>query len=174
MVRKILKYPEPVLRKMSEPVDRVDDEVRALMADLVDTMRHVGGVGLAAPQIGVNRRVVVIEIPEDEAGDKKPQLIRLVNPEIVEARGTAKFEEGCLSIPGIKTNVRRNEVVVVSGLDEEGKDVRMEATGLLSIALQHEIDHLDGILFIDRVSSLKREFLLKRYRKHLSSQEQAL
>ncbi len=174
MVRKILKYPESVLRKISEPVDRVDDEVRALMADLVDTMRHVGGIGLAAPQIGVSMRVIVIEIREDETEDKEPQIIRLVNPEIVEARGTTRFEEGCLSIPGIKTNVRRSEVVVVSGLDEEGKEVRTEATGLLSIALQHEIDHLDGILFIDRVSSLKREFLLKRYRRHLLSQEQAL
>ncbi len=174
MVRKILKYPDPVLRKKSEPVDSVDEEVKALLTDLVDTMRSVGGVGLAAPQIGVNRRVIVIEIPEDETEDGKPRLIKLVNPEVVDTRGTVKFEEGCLSIPGIRTYVKRNEEVVVKGLDEEGKETRIEATGLLAIALQHEIDHLDGVLFIDRVSSLKREFLLKRYRKQMLAKEQAL
>ncbi len=174
MVKKILKYPDPLLRKRSEPVDRIDDSVRALLADLVDTMRQVGGVGLSAPQIGVTKRVIVVEIPADETEDKKPRLFKLVNPEIVDSRGTVKFEEGCLSIPGVKTNVKRSESVVVCGLDEEGREVRIEAKGLLSIALQHEIDHLNGVLFIDRVSSIKREFLLKKYRKYMQSQEHAL
>ena len=173
MIRRILKYPDPLLKKPSVDVDSIDDSVVELMEDLVDTMRSVGGLGLAAPQIGVNRRVIVIEIPAEENEDEKAQLIKLANPRIVEAHGTIKFEEGCLSLPGIRSYVRRKECVVATGIGPDGKPTTIEAKGLLAVALQHEIDHLDGILFIDRVSSLKREFLLKRYRRQQLSAEQA-
>ena len=154
-VREIRLLGDPVLRKVAEPVETVDDEVRRLMDDMLETMYDADGVGLAAPQIGESRRVIVIDIRDP---DVPP--FGLVNPVIL-ARG----EEGCLSIPGLAEIVERPASVVVEALDRDGNPTRIEAEGLLARALQHEVDHLDGILFFDRVSPLKRNMLLKRWRK---------
>jgi len=150
MRREILVYPDPFLAGKAVPVAAVDDRVRALIRDMFETMYGAEGVGLAAPQVGVGKRVVVIDVsPVDET--IPPMAV--VNPEIVERNGSVTGVEGCLSVPGVQGEVCRAETVVVRGLDEGGKPVRIVADGILSRALQHEIDHLDGVLFIDRISS---------------------
>lgn len=152
---------DPVLRQRAEPVAAVDDEVRQLIDEMLETMYDADGVGLAAPQIGISRRIVVIDVNEKEV-----PAFGLVNPVIVErSDAVERGEEGCLSIPGLKEIVERSARVVAEGLDGDGNPRRIEATGLLARALQHEVDHLDGILFLDRVSPLKRQMLLKRWQK---------
>lgn len=160
MVHEIRLYGDPVLRTEAAHVEAVDDEVRQLIDDLVETMYGADGVGLAAPQIGVSLRVFVYDIrdPETEPGV-------LVNPEIVDTGGSFRDEEGCLSLPGLTEIVERPERIVVRGLDGDGTPVEFEADGLLSRCIQHETDHLDGILFIDRVSALKRKMLLRKWQK---------
>ncbi len=148
----------PVLRQPSPEVAAVDDEVRALVASLFDTMRASKGVGLAANQVGVARRIAVVETDDTHR-------YALINPVIVERAGTDKDEEGCLSIPEIYGDVERSARVVVEALDEHGVKRRIEGTELLARAIQHEIDHLDGILFIDRVGPFKRRFLLRQWEK---------
>lgn len=148
MQRPILIYPDPFLMKKAAPVSRVDDKVRELVADLFETMRAASGVGLAATQIGVGKRVIVVDISHVD-GEAAP--LALVNPVIVESNGSEEGTEGCLSIPGVEGVVPRAAFVLVKGLDEEGRPVQIPARGLLARALQHEIDHLDGILFIDRI-----------------------
>jgi len=145
---------------MCREVEDVDDEVRALVDDLMETMYAADGVGLAAPQIGVPLRVFVYDVRDEEL---EPGVF--VNPRIVEAVGTQREVEGCLSIPGLEEIVERSGRVVVEGLDRDGEPVRVEAEGLLSRCLQHEKDHLDGVLFLDRVSPLKRRMLLKKWSK---------
>jgi peptide deformylase len=147
----------PVLRERAAEVPAVDDEVRALLADLWDTMRTADGVGLAANQVGVARRVAVVSVDGQD--------FALVNPVVVEHGGKAKQEEGCLSIPDLYADVSRPERVVVEAADETGAVRRIEGTGLLARAMQHEIDHLDGILFLDRVGPLKRRRLLAEWQK---------
>jgi peptide deformylase len=148
MQRPILIYPDPFLLKKAGHVSRVDDKVRELIRDMFETMRAASGVGLAAPQIGVSRRVIVVDVsPVDE----KASPIALVNPEIVESRGQAEGTEGCLSLPGVEGVVPRAETVLVKAQDEQGRPLQFRASGFLARALQHEIDHLDGILFIDRI-----------------------
>ena len=147
----------PVLRERAADVPAVDDEVRALLADLWDTMRVADGVGLAANQVGVARRVAVVSVDGQD--------FALVNPVVVEHGGKAKQEEGCLSIPDLYADVSRPERVVVEAADETGTVRRIEGTGLLARAIQHEIDHLDGILFLDRVGPLKRRRLLAEWQK---------
>lgn len=159
-VREVRYLGDPVLREMCREVETIDDDVRALVDDLLETMYAEDGIGLAAPQIGVPLRVFVYDVRDD---DLDPGV--LVNPRIVEATGKQKEVEGCLSIPGLDEVVERSADVVVEGLDRDGERVRIEATGLLSRCLQHENDHLDGILFIDRVSPLKRRMLLKKWSK---------
>jgi peptide deformylase len=159
-VREVRYLGDPVLREMCREVESIDDDVRALVDDLLETMYAEDGIGLAAPQIGVPLRVFVYDVRDDELD---PGV--LVNPRIVEATGKQKEVEGCLSIPGLDEVVERSADVVVEGLDRDGEPVRIEATGLLSRCLQHENDHLDGILFIDRVSPLKRRMLLKKWSK---------
>ena len=153
----------PVLRQRSAMVETVDDEVRALIADLFETMRFCKGVGLAANQIGVARRVAVVET---EPG----QPFALVNPVVVEAQGFEKAEEGCLSIPDIYGDIERAARVVVEATDENGVRRRIEGTGLLARAIQHEIDHIDGILFLDRIGPFKRKFLLREWEKSRKGQ----
>jgi peptide deformylase len=159
-VREIRVLGDPALRARCEDVEKVDDEVRRLVDDLVTTMHAADGIGLAAPQIGVPLRVFVYDVrdPEIEPG-------ALINPRIVEAGGTVRDTEGCLSIPGFNETVERYATVVVEGLDRDGREVRIEATDLLSRCLQHECDHLDGVLFIDRLSPLKRRMLLNKWAK---------
>lgn len=168
MLRKILAFPDPELKKKSAPVTIIDDTLRELVRDMAETMYHAPGVGLAAPQIGVHQRVIVIDVaPEDEA----PNLIVAINPVIVHADGESYEEEGCLSVPKYSANVRRHARVVVKYLNLQGEEVTCKADELLAIAFQHEIDHLDGILFVDHISPLKREIFKRRYRRNLDDQE---
>ena len=150
MVRPILAYPDPFLAAKAAPVVRMDDGVRTLIDDMFETMYSASGVGLAAPQIGEGRRVIVIDVSPVE---KEVPPMALVNPEIVARRGMVEATEGCLSVPGVEGVVARAECVTVKGLNELGEPVRFEAGGLLARALQHEIDHLDGVLFIERLSA---------------------
>ncbi len=167
-VRVIETLGAPVLRKRAAPVDEITDDVRALVRDLFDTMYAAEGVGLAAPQVGVSQRVMVVDASSQESGEGR---YALVNPEVARAsRATGKEVEGCLSIPGIEDSVERPLEVEVSALDADGNDVTIEAAGILARALQHEIDHLDGVLFIDRVSAFKRSLLLKKWRKSRAGQ----
>jgi len=162
MIRTILTYPNPELKKKSAPVTIINDAVRALAQDMVETMYDAPGVGLAAPQIGVHQRVIVIDI---SASDEPPGLIVAINPVIVHAEGEAYEEEGCLSVPKYAANVRRHASVVVKALNLDGVECTWRAEGLLAIAFQHEIDHLDGILFVDHLSPLKRELFQRKARK---------
>jgi peptide deformylase len=159
-VRGIRFLGDPVLREMCQEVEVVDDEVRALADDLLETMYAADGIGLAAPQIGVPVRVFVYDVRDDDLDHGV-----LVNPRIVESTGTQSEVEGCLSIPGLDEVVERSQRVVVEGLNRDGEPVRIEAEGILSRCIQHENDHLDGVLFIDRVSPLKRRMLLKKWSK---------
>jgi len=145
-VRYIVKHPDPILREMARPVKSVTPQVIRLLDDLIETMRHADGVGLAAPQVGISRRLAVVDV-----GDG---LVDLINPEILEATGEEVGVEGCLSIPGVYGEVRRAARVRVRTWTRTGESVEFEAEGLKARAIQHEIDHLDGILFIDRALSL--------------------
>lgn len=152
---------DPVLRQKAEPLKAIDADTRQLIQDMFDTMYQSDGVGLAAPQVGVSQRVIVVD-PREQ--DVKP--FGLINPVILEfGPDVERGEEGCLSIPGLKDIVERPSSIVMEGLDGDGRTLRLEAEGLLARVLQHEVDHLDGILFIDRVSPLKRKMLLKRWQK---------
>jgi peptide deformylase len=155
-VRPVRIYGDPVLRERAREVTKVDDTVRALIADLRETMKAYNGIGLAANQIGVAQRVLVIDAPlENEAR----ATYALVNPVILSRTGSDVAEEGCLSIPGIYEDVTRAHAVRVRALDEQGRPIELEAEGFPARALQHEVDHLDGVLFVDRLSLLKRQFL---------------
>ena len=167
-VREIKKYPASVLKKKSAPVEAFDDELQELIDDMIETMYAAPGVGLAAPQVGVSKRLAVIDI---SSRDEEHPLIVLVNPVIVSSEGELEFEEGCLSIPEYTAKVKRAENLVISCRDREGREIEIEAGGLLSIAMQHEIDHLDGILFIDRLSPIKREFFKKRHKKAVKAEK---
>ncbi|OGW30477.1 MAG: peptide deformylase [Nitrospirae bacterium GWC2_42_7] len=161
-ILEIKKYPDKILKKKTSPVDSIDDELQSLIDNMIETMYAAPGVGLAAPQVGVSKRLAVLDISSKE--DKFP-LIVLINPVISNKEGIIEFEEGCLSVPDYTAKVERAEQVLVNAVDRQGKPFEIEAEGLLAIALQHEIDHLDGVLFIDRISPLKREFFKKRYKK---------
>jgi peptide deformylase len=150
-VRPILLANDPTLRKKSKKVNRFGKALSSLVEDMVETMHAANGMGLAAPQIGVLLRVIVIELPKKEDDPQSGRLFVLVNPKIARAKGEEEGEEGCLSIPGYVGDVKRATMVTVKGYDISGKKMRMKARGLLARVLQHEIDHLNGILFIDRV-----------------------
>lgn len=162
MIRSILTYPNPELKKKSLPVAVINDALRELARDMAETMYDAPGVGLAAPQIGVHQRVIVIDV---SAKDEPPELIVAINPVIIHAEGEAYEEEGCLSVPQFAANVRRHARVIVKALDLEGVERTWRAEDLLAIAFQHEIDHLDGILFVDHLSPLKRELFQRKARK---------
>jgi peptide deformylase len=162
MVRDILIWPEPLLKQTSLPVDKVDDGIRRLLDDMSETMYAADGVGLAAPQIGVLKRCLVIDTSPRQDGQK---LIHFVNPVIVRAEGETTYTEGCLSIPGEAEDVDRFAKVWVRALDYRGKPFEIEAEDLLSIAVQHEHDHLEGTVFVDHLSSLKRELIRRRMKK---------
>ena len=161
-IRPIVKYGEQVLHAPARPVERIDEAVHALFEDMVRTMYAAPGIGLAAPQIGVPLRVIVIDL---SVGEDPKQLIRLVNPEILEREGEQKHEEGCLSVPGYSGSPTRPDRVVVRGLDPDGRERVYTATELLARAFCHEIDHLDGLLFVDRLSPLKRDLMRRKLRK---------
>lgn len=164
MEREIRIYPDPVLKERAKEVEDFGPSLWELVDDMFETMYKRGGVGLAANQVGVLKRVVVIDLDSGKEGQGKNQLV-LVNPEIVSAQGEVVAEEGCLSLPGLYKKVKRAERVVVRAKDREGKEFTLEAEGLLSRAIQHEVDHLNGILFIDRLSPLQRRLALEKYKK---------
>ena len=170
MVREVLVYPDPVLKQKCKPVSKVDDSIRDLVKDMADTMYAEDGVGLAAIQIGVPKRILVIDTSSRQETEK---LRVFINPELVTAEGRTKYNEGCLSIPGEAEEIERFARVVVRALDEKGEPFEVEAEGLLAIALQHEMDHLDGVLFVDRLSSLKRGLIRKRMLKVVESRKSA-
>lgn len=161
-VLKIEMLGSEVLRKPATEIAEIDEKLRLLIDDMYLTMYAAEGIGLAGPQVGVSKRVIVVDVPEESGGLGK---LALVNPRIIESsRETEKGDEGCLSIPGISAAVDRPVRVRVEGLDEHGQPVCIEADGLLARCLQHEVDHLHGLLFIDRISPLKRKMLLKKWR----------
>ncbi len=162
MILKIVKYPEPVLQQPGEPVTEFNDELRKFVADMFETMYAAQGIGLAAPQVAVPKRVTVIDL---SMGKDPAQKLVLINPEVILREGKQYEEEGCLSFPDIREKVVRALRVTIRAQDENGKWFEMDGEELLSRAFQHEIDHLDGMLFIFRMSALKRDLALRKIRK---------
>jgi len=160
-------YPDEILRTRCKPVE-MSDRIATLIDDMLYTMYEAPGIGLAAPQVGEDIRVLVADVSEDRS-----QPIALVNPEIVDSAGVIDYEEGCLSLPGVYARVRRPDRVKIRALDRDGHPVEIEAEGLLAVCLQHEIDHLNGVLFIDHLSALKRNRLLQKYRKDMKQRGEA-
>jgi peptide deformylase len=158
----IVYYGDPRLEKLSEPVSEVTPEIRKFVKDMFETMYFTNGVGLSAPQVGVNKRILVIDC---SGGADRNQQIALINPVILSTSGEQKGPEGCLSFPGLFADVTRPNVVKVKGTSLEGKEVELEGEGLLARALHHEIDHLDGVLFIQRMKKSDREAIVKKIRK---------
>ena len=167
-IRSILKYGNPVLHGPAAPVASIDGQVVSLVDEMVATMYGAPGIGLAAPQIGVPLRVIVIDL---SVGEDKSQLIKMVNPELVEKEGEQRHDEGCLSVPGYYASPARPNRVTVKGLDLEGKERVYTATDLLARAFCHEIDHVDGLLFVDRLSPLKRDLLKRKLRKRVKNDD---
>lgn len=162
----VLIYPEDHLKIVCDPVPAVTDETRKIIDDMFDTMYQEEGIGLAAPQVDILQRIITIDVE----GDKQNQLV-LINPEILESSGETGIEEGCLSIPGFRALVPRKEKVTIKALDRNGEEFTLSADGLLAICIQHEIDHLNGILFVDYLSPLKRQRIkekLLKYKKQLA------
>ncbi len=164
MIRKIVKYPSPVLTQKAKPIPEVTEEIRRLLDDMAETMYSADGVGLAAPQVGESVRAIVIDITGGEQSEQEG-LMKMVNPEIIERQGEIEYEEGCLSVPDMRVPMKRSERVKARYLDEKSMEHEIEAEGLLAVALQHEIDHLDGALIIDNVSRLKRNMYLAKRKK---------
>ena len=156
-LKEVLTFPDPVLRETSKTVEAVSGDIKSLIDDMTETMHAFRGIGLAAIQIGVPKRVIVIDVGEG--------LVALVNPAICKEEGEIQMEEGCLCLPGVLVDVKRSEHVTVKGLDAKGEEVIIEAEGLFARALQHEVEHLDGILIVDKVSRIKRELLTSALRK---------
>lgn len=163
-VRDILLYPDPVLKTVCTPVDALDTTVDLLVQDLIDTMLAAGhSVGVAAPQIGITRRVVVVDVSKSKLGrDSNHGLLVMINPEILERDGQETMREGCMSVPDYTGNVTRAECIVVQFLDRAGREQVIRAGGFEAVAIQHELDHLDGYLFLDRVSSLKTDVFRRK------------
>jgi peptide deformylase len=161
-VLKLRKYGDAVLRRKAEDIKEIDAEIRKLASDMVETLKSIGGIGLAGNQVGVAKKIFVIDRTHID-GEEEPLI--MINPELLKTSGEQVFEEGCLSAPGIYENVTRSGKVKVKGLNLDGKVIEVEGDGLLSRALLHEMDHLNGILFIDHLSTIKRKLLVKKLRK---------
>jgi peptide deformylase len=156
----ILEYPDPRLRTVARRVETVDDEVRALVADMLETMYAAKGIGLAATQVDVHRRLLVVDVSEE-----RTEPLALVNPEVIARDATGLHQEGCLSVPGVYEDVERAQRIRVRALDRDGQSFELDAEGLLAVCIQHEIDHLDGKLFVDYLSELKRQRIRKKLDK---------
>ncbi len=160
----VLSYPDPILTRTAEPVKMIDNKIKKLVDDMAETMYAAPGIGLAAPQVGELKRIMVIDISED-----KSQLRVFINPEIIKKEGTAVNEEGCLSVPGYYDKVERAETVMVTALDRDGQRFTINASGMLAVCIQHEIDHLDGKVFVEYLSPLKfnriKNKMVKRQRE---------
>ena len=163
-ILEILKYPDPRLSKIARPVEKINDDIVQLINDMLETMYAAPGVGLAANQVGALYRIVVLDVDHENPQKK---VYKLINPTIVRSEGEILWEEGCLSVVDFTAEVRRAARVEVAALDDHGKETKIEAEGLLAVALQHEIDHLDGKLFIDRISRLKRDLYTRKRKKML-------
>tara|TARA_Y100001970_G_scaffold184735_1_gene224720 strand:- start:904 stop:1428 length:525 start_codon:yes stop_codon:yes gene_type:complete len=162
--KKIVIEPDPILRKESEPVEKVDDELRRLLDDMLETMYAAPGIGLAAVQVGILKRLIVIDISKDK--EKKDPLF-LINPKIIsKSKQTSIYEEGCLSLPGHFAEIERPAECQINFIDYNGKKKEIKANGLLSTCIQHEVDHLNGVLFIDYLSKLKKDMIIKKLVKH--------
>ena len=162
-IRRILTEPDPVLRQKSQPVDKVDDSVKKLMDDMVETMYDAPGIGLAAIQVGVPKRIIVLDISKDP---EKKEPMYFVNPEIIStSKKDTTYEEGCLSVPGQFAEIDRPDSCTIKYLDYNGNSKELKTDGLLATCIQHEIDHLEGILFIDYLSKLKRSMITKKLSK---------
>ena len=159
----ILVAPHPVLKKVAEPVETVDDEIRRILEDMLETMYDAPGIGLAAPQVGISKRMLVIDVA---ARDEEPRPMKIINPEILnQSADLSTYDEGCLSFPDQYAEVKRPATVRLRYLDETGTQHEIEADGLLATCVQHEIDHLDGIVFVDHISSLKRGMIMRKVQK---------
>jgi len=175
-ILKVLTYPEKSLLKPSVNVDNINDDIKQLIQDMGETMFEAPGVGLAAPQVGVNKRIIIYDVNtavknDDENKDLKNEFRALINPEIIDASGSiVSKEEGCLSVLDYKSDVKRYEKVTVKAVNIDGKKLEFNVEGIPAIIMQHEIDHLDGILFIDRISALKRAMYKKKVKKKLEKQ----
>ena len=165
-ILEILKYPDPRLQRIARPVEKINGDIIQLVDDMLETMYAAPGVGLAATQVGALHRILVLDLDHDNP-EKKPY--KLINPAIVQSEGEIVWEEGCLSVVDFTAEVRRAARVQVVALDENENEIKIDAEGLLAVALQHEIDHLDGKLFIDRISRLKRDLYTRKRRKMLRS-----
>jgi peptide deformylase len=165
-ILEILKFPAPALSNVASPVKNITGKTAQLINDMLDTMYAAPGVGLAAPQVGASERVIVLDVDHD---NPHKLVYKLVNPVITHAEGEVIWEEGCLSVVDFTAEVKRAAQIQVTAFDEDEKEIKIDAEGLLAVALQHEIDHLDGKLFIDRISRLKRDLYARRRRKMLRS-----
>lgn len=165
-LREILIIGHPMLVKKAEPVDRVDEEIVRLAEDMVETLHAAPGIGLAAPQVGESKRLIVVDL---SVGERKDDLVVLANPEILAKEGEVTCEEGCLSVPDIREKVARPYRVTIRGLDLEGRTVEVDGEDLLARVLCHEVDHLDGILFVDKLSPLKRRLIRKKLKKNAAA-----
>jgi len=164
----IYKYPDPVLRAKARPIENIDGKLQELIDSMTETMYKAPGIGLAAPQVGESIQLVVYDVTPPEDGNK---INVIINPEIVSCEGSVCYEEACLSVYDYCADVTRNEKVLVKALDRDGNSIEIEAEGLHAICLQHEIDHLNGILFIDHISTIKRSLYKKRLKKILKNSQ---
>jgi len=172
MLRKILTEPDPILRKKCEPLEKVDIDTKKLMDDMLETMYAAPGIGLAAVQVGILKRLVVIDISKGEE-EKKP--IFLINPQIInQSKKTSVYEEGCLSLPGQFAEIERPAECTIKYIDYNGKEKDLKADGLLATCIQHEVDHLNGILFIDYLSKLKKDMIIKKLVKQKKEVERVI
>ena len=167
-LRPVLQFPDPRLKRVSRPIEKITDEIRALAQDMLDVMYDEPGIGLAAPQVGEPVRLIVLDTQwkDEESGGEKSPLV-LVNPEIVLREGKVTWTEGCLSVPDFTADVERAARVVLRAQDLDGRPLELEAEGLEAVCFQHELDHLDGVLFIDRISRLKRSLYVRKREKQL-------
>ena len=172
MLRKILTEPDPILRKKCEPLEKVDIDTKKLMDDMLETMYAAPGIGLAAVQVGILKRLVVIDISK---GEEKKQPIFLINPQIIHrSKKTSVYEEGCLSLPGQFAEIERPAECTIKYIDYNGKEKELKADGLLATCVQHEVDHLNGILFIDYLSKLKKDMIIKKLVKQQKEIERVI
>ena len=169
-LREVVKFPDPRLKQVSKPITKVDDELRELARDMIDVMYDEPGIGLAAPQVGASIRMFVIDTEwSDEEVGKNPTVV--LNPEISDREGSVTWDEGCLSVPDYSANVDRDARITLRGTDLDGNPIEERVEGLRAVCIQHEVDHLDGILFIDRISRLKRGMYVKKRKKQLLEEQ---
>jgi len=165
MILEIVRYPSAVLKRVAKPVEKIDAEIQKLIDDMYETMYDAPGVGLAAPQVGISKRILVIDVGQLEGETRKPDPRAIINPTVSTREGKILWEEGCLSLPHLIVPMERTKKIVVEGLNRDGKNVTCLGEDLLAVAFQHEIDHLDGKLIFDNLSNLKKDLYLKKLKK---------